>query len=402
MSELKLKESFRWFGPADTVTLSAIRQVGASGVYTSLHHIPYGEVWSEEEIKTRRDMLVAAGLSWDAVESLPVSEEIKTRSGAYRQHLENYKDSLRNLGKAGVRVIIYNFMPVLDWVRTDLKYRLDDGTECLRFDMARFAAFELYFLQREGAENEYSDVIKTKAKDFYDSLSLEEREIFCKAIIDVFPGCKLGLSIDDMRKMLAKYKAITREVLKENYKLFLEEVVPVAEESGVVLAVHPDDPPYSILGLSRIVSCEDDIRDLLEMVDSPANGICLCTGSYSARKDNDIVGIIERYGSRIHAVHLRSTQCDAEGNFYEARHLEGSVKMCEVVRALLREEEKRCEAGREDWQLSYRPDHGVLMLDDMAKPPVENPGYSCLGRMKGLAELRGLERGILFCEFGQK
>ena len=402
MSELKLKESFRWFGPVDTVTLGAIRQVGASGVYTSLHNIPYGEVWSSEEIERRKDMLSVAGLSWDAVESLPVSEEIKTRSGKYKEHIENYKESLRNLGKAGVRVIIYNFMPVLDWVRTDLKYRLDDGTECLRFDMARFAAFEIYFLQREGAEAEYSEVIRDKAKKFYDSLSQQERDEFCTAIIDVFPGCKLGLSIEDMREMLAKYSAITRDVLKENYKLFLQEVIPVAEEAGVVLAVHPDDPPYSILGLSRIVSCEDDIRDLLAMVDSPANGICLCTGSYSARKDNDIVRIIERYGDRIHAVHLRSTQCDDEGNFYEARHLEGSVKMCEVVSALLREEKKRLEAGRDDWQLSYRPDHGVLMLDDMSKPPVENPGYTCLGRMKGLAELRGLERGILFCEFGQK
>ncbi len=400
MQKLKLIETFRWFGPNDTVTLDMIKQCGATGVYTSLHHIAYGAVWPVEEIEKRKSMLAESGLSWEAVESLPVSEEIKTRSGCYEQHLENYKESLRNLGKAGVRTVIYNFMPVLDWIRTDLKYKLDDGTECLRFDMARFAAFEIYFLQREGAEKEYTEAIRVKAKAFYDSLSPEERDTFCKAIIDVFPGCKLGLNIEDMRAMLARYQTITREVLKENYKLFLQEVVPVAEESGVVLAVHPDDPPYSVLGLSRIVSCEEDVKDLLGMVDSRANGICLCTGSYSARLDNDIVGIIKKYGDRIHAVHLRSTQCDEEGNFYEARHLEGSVKMCEVVRALLKEEQRRQEEGREDWQLSFRPDHGVLMLDDMSKPPVENPGYTCLGRMKGLAELRGLERGILFSEFG--
>ncbi len=402
MQKLKLKEAFRWFGPNDTVKLGDIRQVGASGVYTSLHHIPYGEVWPVAEIAQRKQLLESAGLTWDAVESLPVSEEIKTRSGEYLKHLENYKESLRNLGSEGIRVVIYNFMPVLDWVRTDLEYKLEDGTECLRFDMARFAAFEIYFLQREGAEAEYTENIRAKAKAFYESMNDAEKEEFCKAIIDVFPGCKLGLNIEDMRDMLAKYEAITREVLKENYKLFLQEVIPVAEEAGVVLAVHPDDPPYSILGLSRIVSCEEDIKDLLAMVDSPANGLCLCTGSYSARLDNDIPGIVKRYGDRIHAVHLRSTQCDAEGNFYEARHLEGSVRMCEVVEALLAEEKKRQDSGREDWQLSYRPDHGVLMLDDMSKPPVDNPGYTCLGRMKGLAELRGLEKGLLYCRYGQQ
>ena len=401
MQKLKLKEAFRWYGPNDTVTLDDIRQCGASGVYTSLHHIPYGEVWSREEVAKRKNLLLENGFTWDAVESLPVTEEIKTRSGDYEQHLENYKISLRNLGKEGVRVVIYNFMPVLDWVRTDLQYKLDDGTECLRFDVARFAAFEIYFLKREGAEAEYSETVRAKAREFYESLNEQEREEFCKSVIDVFPGCKLGLSIEDLREMLAKYSAITREVLKENYKLFLQEVVPVAEEAGVVLAVHPDDPPYSIMGLSRIVSCEEDIKDLLNMVDSPANGICLCAGSYSARLDNDIPGIVERYGDRIHAVHLRSTQCDEEGNFYEARHLEGSVKMCELVWALLNEEQKRIEAGREDWQLSFRPDHGVVMLDDYHKPPVANPGYSCIGRMKGLAEIRGLEKGILFCEFSQ-
>lgn len=392
---LNMSESFRWFGPNDTVTLADIKQAGAAGVYTSLHQIPYGEVWSREAIRERKGMLAEYGLSWDAVESLPVTEEIKTRTGDYKQHIENYKISLRNLGAEGIRVVIYNFMPVLDWVRTDLAYKLEDGTECLRFDIIRFAAFEVFFLKREGAQNDYTEIQLKKAKEFYDSMNEEEKHEFELSVIDVFPGCKLGISIEDMRLMLAKYDDITEEVLKANFKYFLEEVIPVAEESGTVMAVHPDDPPYSILGLSRIVSCEKDVKDLLAMVDSPANGLCFCTGSYSPRAENDLVGMIERYGARIHAVHLRSTQRDAEGSFYEARHLEGSVDMYGVVKALIAEEKRRLEAGAEHWRLSFRPDHGVNMLDDQSKPPVANPGYTCIGRMKGLAELRGLQHGII-------
>ena len=397
--DLKMDESFRWFGPNDTVTLADIRQTGATGVYTSLHQIPYGEVWSREAIRERKEMLEQNNLRWDAVESLPVSEEIKTRSGAYMEHIENYKESLRNLGAEGVRVVIYNFMPVLDWVRTDLNYRLNDGTECLRFDMIRFAAFELFSLQREGAEKDYTPEQIRSAREFYDSLSTQEKKDFELRIIDVFPGCKLGLSIEDMREMLAKYDTITRDVLKANYKAFLEAVIPVAEEVGCVMAVHPDDPPYSILGLSRIVSCEEDVKDLLAMVDSPANGLCFCTGSYSPRADNDLVGMIQRYGSRIHAVHLRSTQRDSDGSFYEARHLEGSVDMHGVVKALLEEEVRRINAGEEYCRFSFRPDHGVDMLDDQQKPPIDNPGYTCIGRMKGLSEIRGLEHGIIKCCF---
>lgn len=390
-----MNESFRWFGPKDTVTLSDIKQAGATGVYTSLHQIPYGEVWSLEAIRERKAMLDEYGMRWDAVESLPVSEDIKTRSGNYKEHIENYKQSLRNLGEEGVRVVIYNFMPVLDWVRTDLTYKLEDGTECLRFDMIRFVAFEVFFLKREGAEKDYTEEQILKAKEFYDSMNDEEKKEFELSVIDVFPGCKLGISIEDMRAMLAKYDDITEEVLKANFKYFLEEVIPVAEEAGCVMAVHPDDPPYTILGLTRIVSCEKDVKDLLSMVDSPANGLCFCTGSYSPRVDNDLVGMIERYGDRIHAVHLRSTQRDEDGSFYEARHLEGSVDMYGVVRALLVEEKRRKEAGEKHWKLSFRPDHGVNMLDDQGKPPVENPGYTCIGRMKGLAEIRGLEHGII-------
>ena len=397
--DLKMDESFRWFGPNDTVTLADIRQAGATGVYTSLHQIPYGAVWSREDIRERREMLEEYNLRWDAVESLPVTEEIKTRSGAYEEHIANYKQSLRNLGAEGIRVVIYNFMPVLDWVRTDLEYRLEDGTECLRFDMIRFAAFELFSLKRAGAEDDYTPEQIKGAKEFYDSLTEKQKQEFELRIIDVFPGCKLGLSIDDMREMLAKYDTITREVLKANYKAFLQDVIPVAEEAGCVMAVHPDDPPYSILGLSRIVSCEEDVKNLLTMVDSPANGLCFCTGSYSPRAENDLVGMIQRYGSRIHAVHLRSTQRDPDGSFYEARHLEGSVDMHGVVKALLTEEARRQKAGDKYWRLSFRPDHGVNMLDDQQKPPVANPGYTCIGRMKGLSELRGLEHGIIKCCF---
>lgn len=392
---LMMNEAFRWFGPNDTVSLADIRQSGASGVFTSLHQIPYGEVWSREAIRERLDLLAEYDLRWDAVESLPVTEDIKTRSGDYKLHLENYKASLRNLGAEGVRVVIYNFMPVLDWVRTDLTYRLDDGTECLRFDIVRFAAFELFILKREGAEKDYSPLQIQKAQDFFDSLDEKAKKEFELSVIDVFPGCKLGISIEDMREMLAKYDVITRDVLKKNFKSFLQEVIPVAEEAGCVMAVHPDDPPYSILGLSRIVSCEEDVKDLLAMVDSPANGLCFCTGSYSPRADNDLVGMIERYGDRIHAAHLRSTQRDEDGSFYEARHLEGSVDMYGVVKALIAQQKKRHMAGEKHWKLSFRPDHGVNMLDDLAKPPVENPGYTCIGRMKGLAELRGLEFGII-------
>lgn len=386
-------ESFRWYGPNDPVSLADIRQTGASGVITSLHHIPYGAVWSPAEIATRQAELAAHGLVWSAVESLPVSEDIKTRSGDCQRHLDNYRTSLRHLGAAGVKVVIYNFMPVLDWVRTDLRYRLPDGTEVLRFDPVRLAAFDLFLLARPDAERDWT-AEQRGAAELWDGLDAAGRAAFERDLIDVFPGCKMGLRIADVRRMLARYAGISPARMREHLKLFLEAVVPAAEEAGVRLAIHPDDPPWPILGLPRILGCEADIQALYGLVDSPANGLCLCAGSLSARPDNDIPGIVRRLGDRIHVAHLRTTRRFPDGSFYEDDHLGGSIDMYEIVKALLSEQKRRREAGRADAVIPYRPDHGRTMLDDLTKPRPDNPGYSCLGRMKGLAELRGLELGI--------
>jgi mannonate dehydratase len=391
---LSMTECMRWYGPEDMVPLCYIRQAGASGVYTSLHQIPYGELWRREQIRERREQIENAGLKWIAVESVPVHEDIKTRSGDYCRYIENYQQTLRNLATEGIDLVIYNFMPVLDWVRTDLAYRLEDGSECLYFDPIQFAAFEIYLLQREGAEADYSEEQLDAAKNFINSLAEEAKSRFESSIIDVFPGCKMGLSLEDVRALLATYRRIDRQQLKEHFRLFLEAVIPVAEESGVRMAVHPDDPPWSILGLPRIVSCEADVKELLAMVDSPANGLCFCTGSFSPRADNDLPGMIERYGHRIHCAHLRSTQRNADGSFFEADHLGGSVDMFRVVRALTVEMHRRKTSGRADWRLPFRPDHGHTMLDDLAKEAPANPGYTAIGRLRGLAELRGLQLGI--------
>jgi mannonate dehydratase len=388
---LTMLESMRWYGPSDSVSLQYIRQSGATGVYTSLHQIPYGEVWSREAIRERKQLIEEAGLSWIAVESVPVHEDIKTRTGDYQRYIENYKQTLKNLGAEGLELVIYNFMPVLDWVRTDMAYRLEDGSECLYFDPIQFAAFEIYLLKRKGAENSYTQEQLSAAKVFFDSLNDEERKKFEKTLIDVFPGCKMGLSIEDVRAMLAAYSNIDRKKLKEHFRLFLQAVIPVAEASGIRMAVHPDDPPFAIMGLPRIVSCEEDIEDLLDMVESPSNGLCFCTGSFSPRADNDLPYMIKRFGPRIHCAHLRSTQRNDDGSFYEASHLEGSVDMYLVVRALLEEMHQRRSAGRADWKLPFRPDHGHTMLDDLEKDTPDNPGYSAIGRLRGLAELRGLQ-----------
>lgn len=391
---ITMKETFRWYGPSDPVSLRDIKQCGCSGLITSLHHIPYGEAWPRDEIAKRKAVLAEFGLTWEAVESVPVSEDIRTRTGDFERHIENYKESIRNLGAEGIEVIIYNFMPVLDWIRTDLAYKLDDETECLHFDPVRFAAFEIYMLKREGAEKDYTPEQLAKAKAFFEAMSDEEAAAFEASIIDVFPGMDFGFTIQDVRDMLAKYDNISREQLKEHFKLFLQAVIPACEEAGVRMAVHPDDPPYSVLGLPRIVSCEQDVKDIVAMYDSPANGLCFCTGSYSPRADNDLPGMIERWGHRINVMHLRSTQRNDDGSFYEANHLEGSVDMFAVVKAVLIEMQKRKANGRSDWQLAYRPDHGHTMLDDLAKPIAPNPGYTCIGRMRGLAEIRGLQLGI--------
>ena len=391
-----LEESFRWYGPPDPVTLRDIRQTGATAVFTSLHQIPYGDLWPREVIRERKQMIEAAGLIWTAVESVPVHEGIKTGTGDLDTLFENYRQTLRNLAAEGVFTVIYNFMPVLDWIRTDLKYRLPDGSECLRYDPARFAAFEIFALQRPGAEADYTPDQLQRGETWWTSLDTAGRDVFIQSIIDVFPGTKMGLTIDDIRRMLARYADIDPAGLKKNLARFLQAVVPTAEEVGVRLAIHPDDPPFAVLGLPRIVCTAEDAADLLAMVDSPANGLCFCTGSFSARPSNDLPAMVQRFASRINAVHLRSTQRLPDGSFYEADHLAGSVDMPAVMKALLDEQDRRRAAGRADWQLPFRPDHGHTMLDDLGKPVEITPGYSCIGRMRGLAELRGLMLGLRY------
>ena len=389
-----MEESMRWFGPADSVTLPEIRQTGANAVFSSLHEVPYGEEWPVELIAQRRDTIAEAGLRWTAVESVPVSEAIKTRSADCARHIANYQTTLRRLGAAGIPVVVYNFMPVLDWVRTDLHHRLPDGAEALLYDPVKFAAFDLFALARPGAERDFPADQREAAKGYWENLDDTGRSAFTRQTLDLFPGVKLNVSLDGLRAMLAAYAAIDTAQLRENLRLFLAAVAPVAAEAGVRLAIHPDDPPFPVLGLPRIVSTEQDLANILAMEASPANGFCYCTGSLGARGDNDLPGIVRRFGPRIHAAHLRNVQRQADGVFFEAAHLGGSSDMYSVVRALLEEQAARRLAGRSDWQFAFRPDHGHMILDDFKRPAPACPGYPLIGRMRGLAELRGLQVGI--------
>lgn len=385
----------RWFGPADTVALAEIRQTGATAVFTALHDIPAGEAWPADAIARRKAEVAAAGLTWRVVESVPVTEEIKTRTGEFARQIDNYCRTLQRLGDAGIEVVVYNFMPVIDWVRTDLAYRLPDGSEALRYDPVAFAAFDLFGLERERAEQDWEPNVRDAAAQFWATQSADERRSFVQQTLDLFPGVRLGLTVEDFRARLARYAGMDALRLREHLRLFLAEIVPAAAAAGVRLAIHPDDPPFPVLGLPRIASTEGDLRAVLEMVESPANGLCFCTGSLSVRIDNDLPGIVRRWGSRIHAIHLRSVQREAGGAFHEADHLGGSVDMPVVVRALLEEQGARRRAGRPDWQLTLRPDHGHCLIDDFRRPRPACPGYSIGGRMRGLAELRGLQRGIV-------
>ena len=389
-----MEDAMRWFGPDDSVTLAEIRQTGATAVFAALHEIPAGEAWPAELIAQRRDLIAAAGLTWRVVESVPVSEAIKTRTGDFARHLENYQLTLQRLGAAGLEVVIYNFMPVIDWVRTDLTHRLPDGTAALLYDPKKFAAFDLFGLARPGAEKDFTPAQQAAASAYWTAIDDAGRAAFIRQTLDLFPGVRLNLSLDDFRAMLARYAQIDAARLTEHLRLFLAEIVPVAEAAGVRLAIHPDDPPFPVLGLPRIVSTEPQLHAIFAMVDSPANGLCYCTGSLSVRADNDLAGLVRRLGSRIHAVHLRSVQREPDGTFYEANHLEGSVDMPAVVRALLEEQAARRRARRRDWRVAFRPDHGHMMLDDFRRPAPACPGYPLIGRLRGLAELRGLQAGI--------
>ncbi len=394
-----LEKTWRWFGEGDSITLDMIAQMGVEGVITALHHIPNGEVWPVEEILKVKDEIEKRGMRWSVVESLPVSEGIKLHSNDYSRLIANYKESVRNLGKCGIDAICYNFMPVLDWARTDLHFKLENGGESMYFDFPTFVAFDVFILKRPDAQKDYPSEIVAAAAKVFQKMSESEAEELAYNIIVVTQGFIDGVidgSVPDPKALFLKfidnYKDCDKNKMREILKLFLDDIIPVAEEAGVRMAIHPDDPPFPVLGLPRIIGQDEDYEWLFNANGSINNGITYCTGSLSARKENDLPAIARKYAERIHFVHLRNTQMLEDGSFYESGHLQGSLNMTEIVRVLLKEQRRRKESGRSDYKMPFRPDHGVKILTDYKHK--YNPGYPLIGRLKGLAEIDGLMMGI--------
>ncbi len=392
-----MRQTWRWFGPADRTSIDDILQAGVEGVVSALHHIPPGVVWTKEEIVKRQQEIgtksdgTPSGLEWEVVESLPVSEDIKKQQGPWKEHIENYKISMKNLADQGIEVICYNFMPVLDWTRTDLKYKMEHGGTTMRFDLIDFAAFDIHLLKRAGAADEFPADVVSQAKERYEQMSEERRQEITENVACGLPGAAEKLTIEDVRRLLAEYNSISPDQLRKHFIDFLSEVAPYAEELGMRLCCHPDDPPFPLLGLPRICSTEADYKQLLDAVDVPANGVALCAGSLGARPDNDLPAMIDNIGDRVHFIHLRSVKRETPGipaSFHEDEHLAGDTDMVALVQSIMRQEAKRKAAGRKDVQIPIRPDHGMDILDDLKRSG--QPGYPSIGRLKGLAELRGL------------